>query len=130
MTSLISMDRLELKKRKCFFFLFRKNKWRWYILTSFAVSFLRFIFGGIVVASTEFGGKLVVEIDDGVGVGVELVVELVDDVKIEIGVEVESIDVFEDDERSWLINNLFPLFESWLSRFDESVVDGSGFLYK
>jgi hypothetical protein len=43
---------------------------------------------------------LVVEIDDGVGVGVELVVELVDDVKIEIGVEVESIDVFEDDERS------------------------------
>jgi hypothetical protein len=62
------------------------------------VSFLRLIFGGIVVASTEFGGKFVVEIDDGVGV--EFVVELVVDVKTEIGVEVESIDVFEDDERS------------------------------
>jgi len=69
-----------------------------YILTSFAVSFLRLIFEGIVVASTEFGGKLVVEIDDGVMV--EFVVDVVDDVKIEIGVGVESIDVFEDDERS------------------------------
>jgi hypothetical protein len=67
-------------------------------VTSLAVSFLRLIFGGIVVASTEFGGKFVVEIDDGVGV--EFVVELVVDVKTEIGVEVESIDVFEDDERS------------------------------
>jgi len=56
------------------------------------------IFEGIVVASTEFGGKLVVEIDDGVIV--EFVVDDVDDVKIEIGVGVESIDVFEDDERS------------------------------
>jgi hypothetical protein len=56
------------------------------------------IFEGIVVASTEFGGKLVVEIDDGVIV--EFVVDAVDDVKIEIGVGVESIDVFEDDERS------------------------------
>jgi hypothetical protein len=54
--------------------------------------------GSIVVASIELGGKLGVEIDDGVSV--EFVVELMDDVRIEIGVEVESIDVFEDDERS------------------------------
>jgi hypothetical protein len=62
------------------------------------VSFLRLIFGGIVVASTEFGGKLAVDIDDGVRV--EFVVAVVDDVKIEIGVDVGSIDVFEVDERS------------------------------
>ena len=54
--------------------------------------------GGIVVASTELGGKVAGGIDDGVRV--ELVVALVDEVKIEIGVDVGSIDVFEDDERS------------------------------
>ncbi len=96
-----------------------------YILTSFAVSFLRLIFEGIVVASIEFGGKLVVGFDNGVRG--EFVV---DEVNIEIGVDVESIDVVEDDERSWLIKSLFPLLESWLSRFDESVVEFSDFLYR
>lgn len=69
-----------------------------YILTSFAVNFLRFIFEGIVVASTEFDGKVAVGIDDGVTV--EFVIGVVDDVKIEIGDDVGNIDVFEVDERS------------------------------
>jgi hypothetical protein len=56
------------------------------------------IFEEIVVASTEFGGKLGVEIDEGVRV--EFGVDVVDAVNIEIGVGVESVDVVEDDERS------------------------------
>jgi hypothetical protein len=98
MTSLISMDQLELNEKIVFIRKIIDEDNERYILTSLAVSFLRLIFEGIVVASTEFGGKFVVGID--VGVKVEFVVAVVDDVKIDIGVGVDNVDVFEDDERS------------------------------
>ena len=78
-------------------------------MTSLAVSFLRLIFGGNVVASIEFGGKLaVVELIDGVNVEFAAVVVVVDGggggggavfecVRIEIGVD---IDVFGFGERN------------------------------
>lgn len=77
-------------------------------MTSLAVSFLRLIFGGNVVASIEFGGKLaVVELIDGVNVEFAAVVvvdgggggggAVFECVRIEIGVD---IDVFGFGERN------------------------------
>ena len=71
-------------------------------MTSLDVSFFRFVFNGIVVASTQLGGKWAFgTAAEGVivafGIGDALVV---DDVKIDIGLDVGNVDVFAGAARS------------------------------
>ena len=76
---------------------------RWeYVLTSFAVSFFRFVFNGIVVASTELGGKWALGMAaDGVIVALGIGdAPAADDVKIDMGFDVGNVDVFAGVARS------------------------------